>query len=117
VTSGFGIVARTLTRGLPLPIPSGPIDLVTQRPRAGDPFVFDTLDAGPTQMLGDLLGDEPPQELASAMHSAWVSFMTRGDPGWSEYELGRRQTMRFDTVSQVVADPRSAERSLWEGTR
>jgi para-nitrobenzyl esterase len=81
------------------------------------PFVFDTLDSGPTQMLGDLLGDRPPQELASAMHSAWVSFMTRGDPGWSEYELGRRQTMRFDTVSHVVADPRSAERSLWEGTR
>jgi para-nitrobenzyl esterase len=81
------------------------------------PFVFDTLDAGPTQMLGDLLGDEPPQELASAMHSAWVSFITRGDAGWSEYDLGRRATMRFDTVSRVVADPRSAERSLWEGTR
>lgn len=36
--------------------------------------------------------------------------------GWTEYQLGRRATMRFDTESGV-ADPRSAERSLWEGTR
>jgi len=81
------------------------------------PFVFDTLDQGPGQMLGDLLGSEPPRQLATAMHSAWVSFMTRGDPGWSAYELSRRATMRFDVVSGVVNDPRSAERALWEGAR
>ena len=81
------------------------------------PFVFDTLDQGPGQMLGDLLGSEPPRQLATAMHSAWVSFMTRGDPGWSAYELSRRATMRFDVVSRVVNDPRSAERALWEGAR
>ena len=81
------------------------------------PFVFDTLDAGPRQMVGDLLGAEPPQQLATAMHAAWVSFITRGDAGWPEYELGRRATMRFDSASLVVDDPRSAERSLWEGAR
>lgn len=81
------------------------------------PFVFDTLDRGPDQMVGDLLGDDPPQQLASAMHSAWVSFITRGDAGWPQYELGRRATMRFDIDSRVVADPRSAERALWEGSR
>ena len=81
------------------------------------PFVFDTLDQGPGQMLGDLLGSEPPRQLATAMHSAWVSFITRGDPGWSTYELSRRATMRFDVVTEVVNDPRSAERALWEGAR
>jgi para-nitrobenzyl esterase len=96
-----------------LPIPSGAIACHALE----IPFVFDTLDAGPTQMLGELLGDRPPQELASAMHSAWVSFIAGGDAGWPEYEVGRRDTMRFDTVSRVVADPRAAETSLWEGTR
>ena len=81
------------------------------------PFVFDTLDQGPGQMLGNLLGDEPPQDLASAMHSAWVSFVTRGDPGWPEYELSRRATMRFGSISQVVDDPRAWERTLWDGAR
>jgi para-nitrobenzyl esterase len=81
------------------------------------PFVFDTLDAGPSQMLGNLLGDNPPQALANTMHAAWVSFISRGDPGWSQYELARRATMRFDTVSRVVDDPRSTERVLWEGVR
>lgn len=81
------------------------------------PFVFDTLDRGPTQMLGNLLGDNPPKQLASMMHSAWVSFITRGDPGWSEYDLSRRATMRFDTVSQLVDDPRAWERTLWQGAR
>ncbi|HEY6201766.1 MAG TPA: carboxylesterase/lipase family protein [Candidatus Limnocylindria bacterium] len=81
------------------------------------PFVFDTLDKGPSQMLGDLLGDDPPRQLAATMHSAWVSFIGRGDPGWPEYELDRRATMRFNTISEVVSDPRASERALWEGTR
>lgn len=81
------------------------------------PFVFDTLDLGPGQMLGEFLGDAPPQQLATTMHSAWVSFITRGDPGWSAYELDRRATMRFNTVSQIVNDPRSSERALWDGAR
>jgi para-nitrobenzyl esterase len=51
------------------------------------------------------------------MHAAWVSFARNGDPGWPEYDLSRRATMRFDTTSQVVDDPRSWERALWEGVR
>ncbi len=78
------------------------------------PFVFDMLDHGSSQLVGHLLGDSPPQGLASAMHAAWVSFMTGGDPGWPEYELGRRATMRFDTSSEVVTDPRAWERAVWE---
>lgn len=80
------------------------------------PFVFDT--ASPdAPLFGSLLGPNPPQELASTMHAAWVSFATDGDPGWPRYELGRRSTMRFDAVSQVVQDPRPWEREFWEGRR
>ena len=78
------------------------------------PFVFDTLDIGE---MGKLLGNNPPQQLASAMHSAWVSFATCGDPGWPQYELSRRATMRFDGTSELVEDPHSGERVLWEGLR
>lgn len=59
----------------------------------------------------------PPQELARSMHAAWVAFATTGDHGWPRYEPGRRATMRFDTTSRVVEDPRALERALWEGLR
>jgi carboxylesterase type B len=80
------------------------------------PFVFDTLDTG-ARLFGPLLGEGPPQELADTMHAAWVSFATTGDPGWPAYDLARRATMRFHTTSHVVDDPRSWERSLWQGVR
>ena len=77
------------------------------------PFVFDTLGYG----TEPLWGINPPQPLADAMHAAWVAFATRGDPGWPRYELARRATMRFDSASEVVDDPRSAVRALWEDLR
>jgi carboxylesterase type B len=76
-------------------------------------FVFDTLDQGANQLLGPLLGIDPPQQLAAAMHGAWVAFATAGDPGWPAYGFDRRATMRFDKASTIVDDPRSAERALW----
>ena len=76
-------------------------------------FVFDTLDLGPNQMLGPMLGGAP-QALADAMHGAWVAFAATGDPGWARYDPDRRATMRFDAVSRVVEDPRAFERKLWE---
>lgn len=76
-------------------------------------FVFDTLDHG----TEPLWGTDPPQQLADTLHAAWVAFATSGDCGWPKYTLGRRATMRFDTTSEVVDDPRSAERVLWEGAR
>jgi carboxylesterase type B len=51
------------------------------------------------------------------MHAAWVSVASTGDPGWTAYDLGKRATMRFDTTSEVVDDPRSWERELWRGIR
>ena len=76
-------------------------------------FVFDTLGDG-TEALA---GPNPPQQLADTMHAAWVAFATDGNPGWPRYELARRATMRFDTNTEVVDDPRQTERILWEGVR
>jgi len=76
-------------------------------------FVFDTLGDG-TEALG---GANPPQQLADTMHAAWVAFAANGDPGWPKYDRSRRATMRFDTISAVVDDPRSMERQLWAGVR
>jgi para-nitrobenzyl esterase len=78
------------------------------------PFVFDTLDIGEMEAL---LGDYPPQQTADVMHAAWVSFITHGHPGWPQYDLQHRATMRFDTTSEVVENPRADERALWEGLR
>jgi para-nitrobenzyl esterase len=77
------------------------------------PFVFDTLGSG-TDLLW---GANPPQPLADAIHAAWAAFATEGNPGWPKYDLSRRATMRFDVALEVVDDPRSAERALWEGVR
>ncbi|HLZ22127.1 MAG TPA: carboxylesterase family protein [Ktedonobacterales bacterium] len=77
------------------------------------PFVFDMLGKG-TELLW---GTNPPQQLADTMHAAWVDFATRGDPGWPRYDLRQRTTMRFNSISAVVDDPRSAVRVLWEGLR
>ena len=76
-------------------------------------FVFDTL-GNETEPLW---GANPPQQLAATMHAAWVAFAASGDPGWPKYDLIGRATMRFDTTSGIVDDPRSAERELWEGLR
>lgn len=80
------------------------------------PFVFDTLDRA-----GALWGRTPPQDLASAMHGAWVRFATTGDPGggdlpdWPAYELEDRPVMEFGVRRRVAKDPRRSERLLWEG--
>ena len=80
------------------------------------PFVFDGLDPD-LPLLGPLLGQDPPQRLADVMHAAWVSFAVDGDPGWPRYDVGRRATMRFGTISDVVDDPYGWERELWDGVR
>lgn len=76
-------------------------------------FVFDTLG----KESEPFLGANPPQQLADTMHAAWVAFATNSDPGWPKYDLNRRATMRFNITSQIVDDPRAAERALWDGVR
>jgi para-nitrobenzyl esterase len=78
------------------------------------PFVFDTLAIEGMEVL---LGDAPPQQTADVMHSAWVNFATHGDPGWLPYDLEQRPTMHFDAHSNLLKDPRHAERTLWEDRR
>ena len=88
-------------------------EIVDMTTTADQMKIFDTLGNG----TEPLLGTAPPQNLADAMHAAWVAFATNGDCGWPRYDPSRRATMRFDTRSEVVDDPRSAERALWEGVR
>src|SRR5579875_1183903 len=78
------------------------------------PFIFDNLDK---EGYEGLAGSNPPQQVADAMHTAWVAFATSGQPGWPQYDLRQRATMRFDIVSRVIDDPRSQERMLWERRR
>ncbi|MCX5394783.1 carboxylesterase/lipase family protein [Streptomyces sp. NBC_00094] len=78
------------------------------------PFVFDRLH---DPSYAPLLGDRPPQALADAMHGAWISFATTGDPGWEAYDKTTRTTMTFTTTPTAVPDPRARERLLWEGVR
>ena len=77
-------------------------------------FAFDNLDKEDNLAL---TGPNPPQALADTMHAAWVAFIKNGNPGWPQYDLEKRATMRFDLTSEVVNDSRSAERKLWEGKR
>jgi para-nitrobenzyl esterase len=77
-------------------------------------FVFDNLHL---HDMEELLGTNPPQQIADAMHAAWVAFARSGDPGWPRYDLIRRATMRFDITSGIVEDPGGVTRLLWEGRR
>ena len=75
-------------------------------------FVFDTL-AG----ARGLTGPDAPQELADAMHSAWVAFATSGDPGWAPYTRAKRTTGVITDKITVVDDPDGDERATWDGIR
>jgi carboxylesterase type B len=77
------------------------------------PFVFDTLGLG----TEPLLGPDPPQSLATAMHAAWVGFAATGDCGWPKYDVTRRATMHFDRASEVVDNPLALKLALWNGVR
>jgi para-nitrobenzyl esterase len=81
------------------------------------PFIFDTLNPN-LPLFGPLLGEDLSQQLADTRHAAWIDLLAAdGDPGWPRYDLNLRATMRFNTGSQVVDDPRSWERVLWECLR
>jgi para-nitrobenzyl esterase len=53
------------------------------------PFVFDTLAtaSGPR----GLIGEDPPQALATSIHALWVRFATDGNLPWPAYDASTRQ--------------------------
>jgi para-nitrobenzyl esterase len=74
------------------------------------PFAFDNLAAAGA---AEVTGAGAPQELADAMHGAFVGFVVDGDPGWPAYDDVRRPGMVFDATSKVVDDPYRYEREVW----
>lgn len=81
-------------------------------------FVFDTGDVPESRKLA---GQGAPQELADAMHTAWVRFATDGDPGWERWDdrhpvrvFGDRAPDAGDGVVHTAYGPRDRELALWE---
>ncbi|MFE3716475.1 carboxylesterase/lipase family protein [Streptomyces cyaneofuscatus] len=74
-------------------------------------FVFDTL-AHPDTMA--LTGPDAPQELADAMHRAWVEFATTGDPGWPSWDASRPVRFFGPGAPALVLAPRDDELRSWE---
>ena len=66
-------------------------------------FVFDRLGDPEAQRLA---GADAPQNLADEMHSAWISFIKTGDPGWPQFGT-ERMTRLFDAQSSTVAQRRT----------
>ena len=79
-------------------------------------FAFNTIQ---NPLMTRMLGPNPPQAVADAMHAAWIAFATTGDlgPDWPRYNLKDRSTMHFGTVCELREDPRAAERQIWDGRR
>ncbi|MYY09702.1 carboxylesterase family protein [Streptomyces sp. SID4919] len=74
-------------------------------------FVFDTLGRPGTDAL---TGPDAPQELADAMHAAWVRFAATGDPGWRAWD-GSRPIMTFGPdAPALVEGVRADELSAWD---
>ncbi len=77
------------------------------------PFVFDNL-LPSLRGDGNLLGAAtPPATLATAMHQAWVEFVSSGSPGWTDYNLDTRTTMRIGDDWVLTPDPYALQRSAW----
>jgi para-nitrobenzyl esterase len=83
------------------------------------PFVWNNLDQPGANML---TGDSPVrQKIAATMHAAWIAFASSGNPAipdlaaWRPYETSQRLTQLFNEEDQVVGDPQSEERKVWQG--
>ena len=75
------------------------------------PFMWDALDR---PGLSVITGDGPErQDIADAMHAAWIAFARTGNPGWDAYDLDRRATQQFDVERPLLLDPLGDERELW----
>jgi para-nitrobenzyl esterase len=65
-------------------------------------------------------GGPEVKELAANVSEAWIQFARSGNPNhkglpdWPAYTTRERATMVFDNTCQVMNDPGSEERKLWE---
>ncbi|GGV93620.1 hypothetical protein GCM10015535_56950 [Streptomyces gelaticus] len=73
-------------------------------------FVFDTLDKPDAVALA---GADAPQELADAMHAAWVAFAGSGDPGWPAWDASRPVMGFGPGKPAVLRAPRDEELRGW----
>lgn len=82
------------------------------------PFVWNCIKENETERL---TGNAPERyQLAQQMHQAWIAFAHHGDPNtselpkWPKYNLEDRSTMLFNIKNEVVEDPNSQWRLIWE---
>jgi para-nitrobenzyl esterase len=73
------------------------------------PFAFDNLDA---ERVPELLGDDPPRELATELHSDLVEFVRSGSVGWPAFDGTERLTKRYDLPCSVIRDGYASVRPL-----
>ncbi|MEU9291271.1 carboxylesterase family protein [Streptomyces sp. NPDC048275] len=74
-------------------------------------FVFDTVEAPASAQLAGAGG---PQELADAMHAAWVRFAAEGDPGWQAWDTSHPVRIFGAGEPHTVYGPRDRELALWD---
>lgn len=71
------------------------------------PFAWDNLAA---DGVSAVLGTAPPQGLADEMHGAWCSFITHGEPGWTEAGEALRGRV-FGGDGEALGDVRAIVRT------
>ncbi|WP_199791201.1 MULTISPECIES: carboxylesterase family protein [unclassified Streptomyces] len=76
-------------------------------------FVFDTGEVPDSRRLA---GEGAPQDLADAMHAAWVRFAADGDPGWPAWDPAHPVRIFGDGPPHTGYGPRDAELALWTTT-
>ncbi|MFJ4691397.1 carboxylesterase/lipase family protein [Streptomyces sp. NPDC088766] len=75
-------------------------------------FVFGTGDLPESARLA---GEGAPQDLADAMHGAWVRFAATGDPGWEPWDSTHpvRVFGEGDRIAYTERGPRDRALALW----
>ena len=75
-------------------------------------FAFDNLHRPGAEMF---TGDgEERQAIADQFSSAIIAFAHNDAPGWGRYDAADRLTQRIGPEPELVVDPESALRDLWE---
>jgi para-nitrobenzyl esterase len=81
-------------------------------------FVFNNLGDPAAAYLS---GDNAPQDVADAMHQAWVAFVKTGNPQhagipeWTRHNTDDRPMMQFNTSSTLGHNLCADELAVWDG--